>query len=357
MSEQNLEQQLILHAGRYGWKHGYRPSDFDTRLLAQQHDLDWSWVTMQLYRHRLMSLGWRMLSGPWADAGGQLPRGYALYETWYRAMRHRNELMCREIERFNAALAEAGITTVLRRGPALINGVYDDPGLRPMSDIDILVDPAQEDSFMRVMRGLGFELGNISPNKASILPSVAPKDRFHRLIRETGDTMLPLVIVDPSSRLTESLSIPNLGSEELFACAEPAGEGLGSAKTMALHHLVIDLCTHLYEESTTASYVRKGRFQRILQYVDILACLARPEFEWSRLVKACSDHGLSTQAYFALGNARGLYPDGPVSQDMVDILRDTTTVGSRFLDEYGDYESGRQSWPVSVTERMFLESW
>jgi hypothetical protein len=63
----------------------------------------------------------------------------------------------------NAALAEVasamherGVRPLLIKGPVVASWLYDDPGQRPYSDVDLLVDPERFDAAEVILAGLGF---------------------------------------------------------------------------------------------------------------------------------------------------------------------------------------------------------
>lgn len=356
MNERRLEQEFVLAVGRYGWLPDANNMKLGEELLSRCRELDWAFLTTQLYRHRLMGLGWQMLAGPWTAAGGSLPRGYALHETWYRATAYRNELMRSEIQRFTSALADVGVKTVLRRGPALIDHAYQDLGARPMSDIDVLVLPGQEELFTSTLIRLGYRIGNISADKTRVLPRKHADRALQRLLLQTGDTVLPVLVVDPGNSLSEQPLLSKLSAEKIFASAlQDDRFGIQPVTVMAPHHLLLDLCTHLYEESTTASFVKRGRHQRILQYVDILALLSRTAADWEAVETSALSYGLAAPAYFALENARRLYPEAPVPHGVTARLASAACLGSDFPDRYGHGSSARH-WSLGIRERMFDET-
>ena len=64
--------------------------------------------------------------------------------TVYYATAARNMQMHEQLKQVTDALDEIGVRYILLKGAALIQDVYEgNMGLRPMSDIDILIDPAQ----------------------------------------------------------------------------------------------------------------------------------------------------------------------------------------------------------------------
>ena len=64
-------------------------------------------------------------------------------ERAYVVSRTRNALRWQALEHALSALAAQGIDVILLKGAALVATLYDEPALRPMDDLDILVIPAQ----------------------------------------------------------------------------------------------------------------------------------------------------------------------------------------------------------------------
>jgi hypothetical protein len=60
-------------------------------------------------------------------------------------------------------IAAAGVPFVLMQGASLLVATYPDPGLRPLSDLDIWVPPADHARLAAVLRGLGFEENPLVP--------------------------------------------------------------------------------------------------------------------------------------------------------------------------------------------------
>ena len=67
---------------------------------------------------------------------------YTLRKAYHRAW-VRNLLHLRILERAVLALAAVGIRPILLKGASLIATVYDEPALRPMRDVDLLVAPEE----------------------------------------------------------------------------------------------------------------------------------------------------------------------------------------------------------------------
>ena len=87
-------------------------------------------------------------------------------KNYYYLLLERNILILKAWEDGLAVLAKEKIEVLVFKGPALLEQVYKDPGLRPMGDIDILVRFQDLAAAGRVLEGLGYraalEVGGIS---------------------------------------------------------------------------------------------------------------------------------------------------------------------------------------------------
>jgi Uncharacterised nucleotidyltransferase len=66
------------------------------------------------------------------------------------------------------ALRNAGIETLVLKGAALAVAYYRDPGLRPMTDVDVLVPPARAEAAVDVLRSAGWAPKTIGVTPASL---------------------------------------------------------------------------------------------------------------------------------------------------------------------------------------------
>ena len=78
------------------------------------------------------------------------------------ASRHRRAAVAREkcIDQLLAAFAVVGIPIILLKGVALAHLIYSSPKLRPMVDIDVLIDPADAERAVAIIRGLGYSFAS-----------------------------------------------------------------------------------------------------------------------------------------------------------------------------------------------------
>ena len=74
------------------------------------------------------------------------------------ASRHRRAAVAREkcVDQLLEAFVTVGIPIILLKGTALAHQIYPRPELRPMVDIDVLIDPTDTERVVAITRGLGY---------------------------------------------------------------------------------------------------------------------------------------------------------------------------------------------------------
>ena len=82
---------------------------------------------------------------------------YRLKSAYYQTL-SRNIVLYQELRRILYALEEAGIPAILLKGAALAVTLYEDIGLRPMGDIDLLIHKKDLTQIFNVMKTLGYQL-------------------------------------------------------------------------------------------------------------------------------------------------------------------------------------------------------
>lgn len=68
-----------------------------------------------------------------------------------------NKIYSTELARIGGLFENCGIVCVMLKGAALAHSLYKEPALRPMNDIDILIQPEELNSAVSQMHSLGYE--------------------------------------------------------------------------------------------------------------------------------------------------------------------------------------------------------
>jgi hypothetical protein len=102
-------------------------------------------------------LFWKLRAAGWPPA---VPRSVmkSLERSYYHTLAH-NLLQFRELGEISTAFSRAGIPLVILKGAALSAGLYEDAGLRPMGDLDVLVPHDRLSEAAGIAHALGFDTG------------------------------------------------------------------------------------------------------------------------------------------------------------------------------------------------------
>jgi Uncharacterised nucleotidyltransferase len=124
---------------------------------------------------------------------------------------------------------------------------------------------------------------------------------------------------------------------------------------LAPEDVLLDLCTHLYKNSTVLRFMRRGKHRRLIKYVDLMEYLAkhRENFSWDAFMDRVSRYGVQQQVFYALAHAELLFP-GEVPLEVLAALRASCADPERFLREYAQWDLPEPlSWAEAFGERFF----
>jgi hypothetical protein len=267
----------------------------------------WQWegVSAQAELHGVAPLLYVHLKA----AGVQLPLS-TRRELQGLYVRHRqaNRVRMRLLGDVIAAYQSAGIAALILKGAALCQLVYPEPGLRPMSDIDILVAPSQARRAQQVLANLGFDaprppgaafshrhLHAATINREGVSVAV---EIHHRLFSDYWDNArayvhnrfvayIPAGVTAPASTPGAASGwqgIPELtGQPQSFSLGDLTLYTLGYEDTLGY------LCRHL------TSHVNVWDFARLIWVADVVSFAERfaGAVDW-RLVRRCYPAVLDT---------------------------------------------------------------
>jgi hypothetical protein len=187
------------------------------------------------------------------------------------ASRHRRAAKAREdcIDRLLTAFAAAGIPIILLKGTALAHLVYGGPDLRPMVDIDALIDPADLKRAIAAVCDLGYSFEAHYPSRFAgrmhHLPVAHVNNSGFRISLELHlDAMAP----DTPERLT----FATLSEKPRPFSRGNGPQGLALGHTDMLRHLV----RHAFEP---ARRVRLKHLYDLSRYQAVFS----DEIDWHRI--------------------------------------------------------------------------
>jgi hypothetical protein len=150
---QSLCYVLSDRADQVAWDE-FTPADWD--LFSQMADREG--VAPLMY--------WKLKDSPVAVP----PSTFNFLRSTYYQTLAQNTLMYQELERILKALDEAGIPVIVLKGAALAATVYEDIGLRPMGDLDLLVHRQDFEKAEQIVRSVGYE-----PTRPELFPGINRK--------------------------------------------------------------------------------------------------------------------------------------------------------------------------------------
>lgn len=349
------EARLLRVLGTPRWGPG---ADADARRLLSD-DLDWAYLLDQALRQQVLSLvgrnitRYRLWQGPHDRA--LIPHAW-IYTAGYEANRRRNDRMFAEFARVFGALGEAGIRYAVRKGPVLCALVYDDPGIRRMSDLDLLVERDRYPAVARVLTELGYRQGVPSPD--GLTPYDRPTKAFWAMHLNNAlpfrklstDPEVDLFEVDLCFDLFQRRSA---GAVDVRRVLDRSVEhricGVDAYALDPLDHLM-DLCLHLYKEATSYLSIERGKDITLQRFLDVAESLRTSA---SGVVAGLAGHatelGAVRELYFALHHTRTLYPDA-VPAELLSCLAPGDLA---YLDEYGELDGRTGRWSEDLLGRLF----
>lgn len=185
-----------------------------------QGDVDWRSLYRLIEAHGLIAfLGVRLRPNGFAG----LPQWFAdLLEQHARVNGLRNRMLIDEYQILCHAFNSSGIRVVALKGIGYLRSVYDDPGLRELADIDLLVDERQLHAACRIIESRGYRVIPMEDGGQPDIDGLSPVQRqvyesfYHAYSFQSADD---LINVDLHWRLAPAT----------FANALPAELALNSA--------------------------------------------------------------------------------------------------------------------------------
>lgn len=198
-----------------------------------------------------------------------------------------------------AAAGRAGLRVALTKGGRLMETVYGDPGLRPVSDLDLVVHPADWGAFRRILDAEGFKNASplaVSPQRGRLRWVFSPYFRRGRVDLELH--FAPL-----------GVHLPLVDEDAIWASTRTLRIGGTDARVLAAEHELAYLCAHALQHS----------FSRLLWLVDIAEACGREKIDGEALIAFCRREGLAAPVHHAFRIVDRLWP-GCVPGPWIDAL-------------------------------------
>ena len=193
------------------------------------------------------------------------------------ASRHRRAAVARDkcVDQLLAAFGLVGIPVILLKGAALAHRIYPSPELRPMVDIDVLIDPADTERAVAIARGLGYSFARRHESRFA--------GRMHHLPHATTDRSGFRITLEIHVDAMSPNQLGSLTFATLTAKPQPFQRGCGPSG-IALGHtdMLRHLARHAFEP---ARRIRLKHLYDLWRYQAVF----RDEIDWPELARRFPD--------------------------------------------------------------------
>jgi hypothetical protein len=299
----------------------------DAALLAA---CDWAELARLAAHHGIGPILCRALRSRATEIPAPWQRRFKLE---YLASTIRNRQARSSVEQIGAAFHGERIPVILMKGVALSRTIYEDPGLRLLNDIDLLVDERDVER-----AGAALERIGLQPTGSEHADHRGPLCQIHLVFHEPNSRSIP---VELHWRLFEPYLPYVFDLAEVRAEARQLEDLPANVLVMAPEHELAHLCVHLdrhaiiYRSLLDRSDWRESLLMpqgsgRLLWLYDIARYLQQRSatIDWDRFVSTARRWAIDARVHATLELSRRLFDVGPPP----DVLRALRCRGPRFVE-------------------------
>lgn len=300
------------------------------RKLITRNDFNYfDFFKLTIY-HRLTSICWKNMQ---RIAPGITLSHYLndMLHYMYLCTYEKNQLFLNELSRVVEFLNKESIICVPVKGSYLIPIIYNDIGVRYMSDIDLLFKYSDIDKLKDALNSLGYiqgkydsQTGDIKPISRSEYIKWKMVSNLFPYVKKCESKLVSFFQLDFRYALDDTLvsdsvnEIINLYIENGFV--EPA-------------HYLIHMCTHFYNEGKHTISILDAADMNLIKLCDIreYAIQFMSQSDMDKTVSFAKKHKYEKQLYYTMFFLNAIYCDGYECDimDRCDILDDA------FLHSFG----------------------
>jgi hypothetical protein len=267
--------------------------------------IDWGQVIYKARWHRLAGMLYFHLRQP--DLAPIVPpQALEALKGDYRQITARYLYSRTELIGILAALEAQGIPVIVLKGAALVGTVYREPGMRPMSDIDLLVPEHRVEEAQSVVQGLGY------------CPSVDEANQeghwsAHQHLPKLMQAERP-VVAEVHRHIVRLDSPLVFDINEFWSRAQKTTFDGVSAYALSPEDLLLHLCLNFFRDR------RFHSVRALCQLCDIAEVIRHyGPMDWDALVTRGKSYGVAGPLACSLGITRALL-DAPVPAEVTRSL-------------------------------------
>ena len=287
-----LEEQLLICCARTSLS---KDNQDEIRKLVDD-DMDWDYLLQISKAHGLAPLLYYHLHR--IDYEHRIPQPIIdqLHNIYYSNLA-RNILLYDESSRVLKSFEEKGIPVVALKGIALAELVYKNVALRPMADVDLLIQKRTLPETMKTLFKLGFEI--LPQEKRTTIKYM---NESHFVKRQENLKHLPSLIINIHWDLTAPARFKGatkINTQQMISKARPEKVACSNILVMAPEDQVLWVIYH-------ATF--QHPFIGLLQLCDVaeLIKLKENELNWQVLLKTSRNGRIVTATYYLLSSAKKL---------------------------------------------------
>ena len=275
--------------------------------LLQEGNLSWEKIRNEARWHRLSAFLFRNLR----EYPGEslIPtKSFQEFERAYHQNLSCNFYFRKELQKILYVLQEHSIPVVVLKGAALIEDIYGDLGVRPMSDLDILVPQEQARQAFSLIQSIGYIPG---AGDDDLEWSESHHHHLTQLFQRDGPSIVEVHthILEPGNPLR--FDIANFWNRAEYS--RIAGTRV---LTLCPEDLLTHLCLHFLRDRESSSYSALGQLVDITQ----VARSQAHRIDWNLLYKEAAANGLTGPVFCGLYLAQLLF-EAPIPGEILNNLR------------------------------------
>lgn len=291
--------------------------------------LNWDYIMENSMRHGIQSLLYWNLN--LTDGGKNVPEEVmAKLKKMYYENAARNMFLYDELGMILRALKNEGVGVIALKGAFLAEAVYRNIGLRPMSDIDLLI---KKEDLYKVNKELA-RLGYSAP--------VYPTHLHEKIQNQLQNNEAYInqgkkIVVDIHWDIAPSIIPIRVDINKFWENAQPVKIAGIETLTLAPEDSLLHLCLHLDGHINTSN----APHPKFKGYSDIVAVIMHHEgrINWEYLVESSKNYGIEEPVYYGLYIACK-YLGAFVPSDVLDALKSV--------------KSGIDSEDIKSTRKMLI---
>lgn len=279
------EDKLILQLSK-------KALDNETAVALERLNkdaLDWNYFITTAKKNAVFSLIYHHLK----DKKGIIPKDTKRkLQSLYIDNSSRNLLLLEELQKALSTLRIMGIPVIILKGMNLLENVYENIALRPMTDIDILIRKEDLARFDACVRKIGFSTSYnyqdyINLPQSSYLNTIV----YQKEGKSCTFLHLHWHIINSTVPLFDNI-IENINMEKIWQ--EAMSTKISEVETLSLspHHQLLYLSLHAFNHSFDRHILLCDISEVINTYIDNL--------DWKQLLKDAFDFNLNRIVYYGL---------------------------------------------------------